>query len=70
MQWTVRRVAADVLHVQMTLYDEDALSEPMVTTEILHRKAGPNWQELDDASCFESNHNQPDQNGAPGFDKF
>jgi hypothetical protein len=56
--------------MQITLFDEDAFTEPMVTTELLHRKAGPGWQELDDISCFENNRNQVDSGGAPGFDKF
>ena len=70
MQWTVRRVANDVLHMQITLYDDEALTEPMVTTEILHRKAGPNWQELDDVSCFEGIQTQGAQKAPDGFKKF
>jgi hypothetical protein len=70
MQWTIRRVGPDVLHMQITLYDDDAFTEPMVTTELLHRKAGAGWQQLDDISCFENNRNTADSGGAPGFDKF
>jgi len=70
IQWTLRRVAADVVHMQITLFDDDAFTEPMVTTELLRRKAGPNWQEFDDISCFENNRNQVDSEGAPGFTTF
>jgi hypothetical protein len=70
MKTTIQRVAADTLHVHVTLYDEDALTEPMVTTSIWQRKSGPGWQVLDDASCFENNKNLPDAGGATGFVHF
>jgi hypothetical protein len=70
MKWTVQRVAADVLHVHMVLYDPEAFAEPMVLNNIWRRKAGPGWQMLDDGSCFENNRNQPDDTGATGFTKF
>ncbi len=67
MKSTFRRVTPDVLHVHVTLYDEDAFTEPMVTTNIWRRKSGPEWQVLDDISCFENNRNDT----APaGFKKF
>ena len=65
-----QRVADDVMHVQVTMYDEDAFAEPMVTTNLWHRKAGPDWQVLDDGSCFENNRNLPDSEDAPGFKTF
>ena len=70
MQWIIRKVAPDVVHMQITLIDPDAYTEPMVTTEMLHRKSGPNWEQLDDISCFENNRNLVDEAGAPGFQKF
>jgi hypothetical protein len=70
MKWTMQRVAPDTLHVHVTLYDEDALTEPMVTTNIWRRKSGPAWEVLDDQSCFENNRNEPDAAGAPGVKKF
>jgi hypothetical protein len=70
VQWTIQRVAADTLHVHVTIYDEDALTEPMVTTNIWRRKSGRDWEVLDDQSCFENNRNTPDAAGAPGFTKF
>ncbi len=70
LEWTLRRVAPDVVHLHMTLHDDEAFIEPMTATEILHRKAGPNGQEVDDSSCFENNRNAVDNAGAAGFDKF
>jgi hypothetical protein len=70
IKWTVQRVTDDVLHVHITLYDEDAFTEPMVITSIRPRKAGPEWQVLDDYSCFENNLNQQDSTGATGFQAF
>ena len=67
---TIQRVGPDVLHVHVTLYDEDAFLEPVTTTNIWHRKSGSRWQILDDASCFENNLNLPDATGAVGFPKF
>ena len=67
MKTIFERVAPDVLHVHVTLYDDDAFTEPMVTTNIWRRKAGPDWQVLDDISCFENNRTDT----APaGFKKF
>ena len=70
MKWTMQRVAPDVLHVHVTLYDADALTEPMVVTAIWRRKAGHEWEMLDDASCFENNRNAPDAQDVTGFQKF
>jgi hypothetical protein len=70
IKWNIQRVAPDVLHVQVTLYDDEAFTEPMVTTGLWHRKGGPNWQMLDDQSCFENNQNVPNSGVAEGFKKF
>jgi hypothetical protein len=70
IKWTIQRVAPDVLHVHVTLYDDDAFTEPMVTTGLWHRKSGPNWQMLDDQSCFENNQNVPNTGVVEGFKKF
>jgi hypothetical protein len=67
----IQRVADDILHFTVTLYDEDALTEPMVTTNIWQRKRGAEWAVLDDASCFENNREISDPGGAAaGFGKF
>jgi hypothetical protein len=70
MTWTIERVASDVLHVRVTLFDEDAFFEPMVTTNIWRRKRTREWEVLDDQSCFENNRNATDESGVPGFNKF
>ena len=70
MKTTIQRVAPDVLHFYVTLYDEDAFTEPVVTTNIWQRKSGPKWEVLDDASCFENNRDTPDASPAPGFTKY
>ena len=68
MKTTIERVATDTLHIHVTLYDEDAFTVPVTTTNIWQRKSGPRWQVLDDASCFENN--TVDHNVEPGFAKF
>ena len=70
LKWTIQPVAKDTLHVYITLYDDDAFTEPMVTTNIWKRVTDPNWQVLDDASCFENNRNEIDESGAVGFKKY
>ena len=70
IRWSVRRVAADTLHLTATLYDEDAFTEPVTTTNIWRAKSGPKWEVLDDASCFENNANRTDNVPAGGFVKF
>jgi hypothetical protein len=70
MTSTIQRVSKDILHVHVTLYDNDAFKEPVTTTNIWQRKSGQAWQVLDDASCFENNKNLPDATGAVGFVKF
>lgn len=70
MQWTVQRVAADILHINLTLFDDDAFTEPVTITNIMQRKSGPEWAVLDDQSCFENNQNIPPPPAAQGFIKF
>ena len=70
MEWTLRRVANDVLHLHLTLFDEQALTEPVTITNIFHRKSGPKWEMLDDQSCFENNQDVPPPPTATGFIKF
>ena len=53
-RWTLQRVAPDVMHVHVTLYDDGAFTEPVESTNIWHRKTDPKWALLDDASCFEN----------------
>ncbi len=71
LKWTIRRVAKDVLHFHITLYDEDAFTEPVVMTSIWHRKDDPRWQIWDDASCFENNKSlSPGATEPGGFIKY
>jgi hypothetical protein len=70
MKTTMQRVGPDTLHVHVTLYDEEAFTEPMVMINIWRRKSGPNWQMLDDVSCFENNRETIDAGGAPGLKTF
>lgn len=70
LKWSMQLVTKDTLHVHVTLYDDDALTEPVVTTNIWKRVRDPHWQVLDDASCFENNHNDIDASGAVGFKKY
>ena len=68
MKWTVRRVADDILHFEVTLYDRDAFTEPVTAIGIWQRKTDPKWQVLDDGSCFENNNNE--KTPEAGFIKF
>ena len=70
VKWTIQRVAPDTLHLHVTLYDEDAFTEPVVTTNIWRRKPFRGWQVLDDASCFENNREVIDKDAVPGFKHF
>lgn len=71
MNWTLRKVAPDRLHVIATIFDEEALREPITVVNVYRRKADPNWQVLDDGSCFENNRTRVDENGTTdGFVKF
>ncbi len=66
----IKRVAPDVLHFNVTLIDEDALTEPMVMTNIFRRMSGPRWEVLDDNTCFENNQYANDPGGTAGFLTF
>ncbi|WP_174297125.1 hypothetical protein [Sphingomonas bacterium] len=70
LKWTVSRVAPDVLHTQITLYDDEAFTEPVTMTNIAHRKTDAKWALLDDQSCFENNQDVPPPDKASGFIKF
>ena len=68
VKWSIQRVADDILHFHVTLYDADAFTQPVTTTNLWQRKTDPKWQLLDDASCFENNNSQ--QTPDTGFIKF
>ena len=70
LRWTLQKVGKDVLHLHLTLYDDEAFTEPVSTTNIWHRKSDPRWQILDDASCFENNESNKDTVPEGGFFKF
>lgn len=70
IRWSIQKVAPDVLHVHVTLHDEDAFTEPVSTTNIWHRQTDPRWQVLDDASCFENNQTNTDSLPEGGYFKF
>ncbi len=70
METVITKVSADILHFHVTVYDEDALVEPMVLTNIFRRKSGTRWEVLDDNSCFENNRYASDPGGTPGFLTF
>lgn len=70
MKWTVQRVEKDVLHIKLTLFDEDAFTQPVTMTNISVRKDRPEWALLDDQSCFENNQDVPVPKGDEGFVKF
>ena len=69
IKWTIRQVTPDALHVHVTLYDDEAFTQPVTTTNLWQRKDS-RWQVLDDASCFENNKNLPSTADTPGFIKF
>jgi len=70
IRWNIQRVAKDVLHVHVTLYDDEAFTEPVTTTNIWHRMSGPGWDILDDGSCFENNVGAMPTAPIPGFSTF
>ncbi len=70
VKWTIERVSKDILHLNIRLHDEDAFTEPVVTTNIWHRKTDPKWQILDDASCFENNKEEGAGTSEDGFKKY
>ena len=70
LEWTVQRVAADVLHVHVTAYDDDAFIMPVTQVNVWTRKDPPKWDVLDDQSCFENNQTRTDTIPEAGFVKF
>ena len=68
IRWSIQKVVGDTLHVHVTLYDDAAFTEPVTTTNIWRRKSEPQWDVLDDASCFENNSLQ--NNTPRGFSRF
>lgn len=70
MKWRIEKVAKDILHIQLTLYDEEAFTQPVTLTNITVRKDDPKWALLDDQSCFENNQSVPPPPTASGFIKF
>ncbi|WP_293882087.1 hypothetical protein [Sphingomonas sp.] len=70
LEWTIRRVTPDTLHLHLTLFDDGAFTEPVTITNIYHRKNGPEWALLDDQSCFENNQHVAPPPTAEGFTKF
>ena len=70
LKWTIQRVAPDVLHVHLTVYDPEAFTEPVTITNIYTRKTDRKWEVLDDASCFENNKELGGSTPDGGFIKF
>ena len=70
VKWAVRRVAPDTLHVDITLIDDEAFTEPVHMTNIYQRKDDAKWALLDDQSCFENNQDVPPPASLSGFIKF
>ena len=70
IKWSIERVAPDVLHFHVTLYDADAFTMPVTTTNIWTRKTPGKWDVLDDQSCFENNQTKADSVPEDGFIKF
>ncbi len=56
----LRLVEPDLLEIQMSVQDPEALEEPWVTTRKLRRKPG---MEIRDYVCAENNRNRSDANG-------
>lgn len=69
--WSIQRVAPNILHTHITLYDDEAFTEPVTTTNIWERKTDKKWEMLDDQSCFENATGVSDQKPLEeGFVKF
>ena len=69
IKWSIRPVAKDVLHFNITLYDDDAFVEPVTMTNIWHRKVTSSWQMIDDASCFDGT-TAAKESTPEGFQKY
>ena len=70
MKWRIEKVAKDILHIQLTLFDDEAFTEPVTLTNITIREDDPKWALLDDQSCFENNQSVGPPPTASGFIKF
>ncbi len=70
MKWSVQKVAPDIVHTHITLYDDEAFTKPVTLTQIWQRKTERKWEILDDGSCFENNGAFKDTKVEPGFMKF
>jgi hypothetical protein len=70
IRWSIQRVAPNILHTHITLYDDDAFTEPVTTTNIWERKTDRKWEMLDDASCFENASGISEKPVEEGFIKF
>ena len=70
LMWSVRRAAPDILHLNLTIYDEVAFTEPVINGMVWKRKNQAEWALLDDGSCFENNNTVTDEAAEPGFVKF
>ena len=70
LEWTVKRVAADRLHIHLTLYDPEALKEPLTTVVVYELLTDRHMDLIDDASCFENNRNLPNEKDESGFKHF
>ena len=70
LQWTVRRVSPDMLHVDLTIDDADALTRPVTMNTEWVRQTDRRWEVLDDGSCFENNAELGTSKAADGFIKF
>ena len=68
--WSIQRVAKNILHTHITLYDEDAFTEPVTTTNIWERKTDRKWEMLDDGSCFENASGISEKPVEEGFIRF
>jgi hypothetical protein len=56
----IKQIAPDLLLVQMTVTDPQALAEPWISEYRLRRKPG---MEIEEYVCAENNRNKPDENG-------
>jgi hypothetical protein len=70
LKWTLQRVDPNTLHLHLTVYDDDAFTEPATITNIFHRKTDRSWEVLDDGSCFENNAEFSAPPPDKGFIKF
>ena len=67
IEWSIQRVAKDILHFHFTMFDAEAFTEPVAFTNIWHRMTTRRWQMVDDSSCFDGTTvNETPQ----GFTKF